>query len=279
MSIELIRLAPFNGVAANSLANLDLSQLLGFTVENIFLQLGGTFTKAQLTAIQLKANGKVIVDTDGARCDARMQFRGLTAAATLLCLDFSEYKARSKVAAYSGALDTTLGVRNLRLECQIGAATSPTLQAFASVSAPLVSPEFGGVRPLISRVHRVTQTIGAAGTFPLAVPHLDPVAGGSIFKRIAVHSANMTGALVTRNGVNVHESIKAINDYRQQYQGGRTPQAGVYMLDFIVDNIQEDAVLDTRPASGCSTAAVFGTFSAGETITIESEVLEPLDVY
>jgi hypothetical protein len=277
--IDTIKLPPFNNVAANSLANVDLSPLLGNTIQNIILQLGGTFTKAQITSLQLKANGKTIVDTTGSRMDSRMQFRGLTASATLLCLDFMEWRGRSKGAWLSGALDSTVGLKNLRLECQIGAATSPTLAGYATVSPPITDQAYAQTRGLIARVHTVTQTIGAAGTLPLVIPHMDPLQGGSIFKRIAFFSANMTGLQVFRNGIQIHESIKAVNEYRQQYEGFRTPQAGLYMFDPLLPNLQENEVFDTRPASGCQTAQVFGVFSAGETITTEVEVLEPLDVY
>jgi hypothetical protein len=277
--IDTIKLPPFNNVAASSLANVDLSPLLGNSLQNIILQLGGTFTKSQITGLQLKANGKTIIDTDGSKMDSRMQYRGLTASATLLCLDFMEWKARSKGAWLSGALDTTVGIKNLRLEVSIGAATGPTLAGYATVSPPIVDPAYAATRSLIARVHRVTQTIGAAGQFPLVIPHMDPLQGGSIFKRIAFFSSNMTALQVFRNGILVHDSIAAVNNYRQQYEGGRTPQAGLYMFDPIIPNLQEDEVFDTRPASGCQTAQVFGTFSGGETITTEVEVIEPLDVY
>lgn len=277
--IDTIKLPPFNNVAANSLANVDLSPLLGQTIHTIRLQLGGTFTKSQLTSMQLKANGKTIIDTTGSRLDSRMQYRGLTATAAQIVIDFMEWKARSKGAWLSGALDTTVGMKNLRLECQIGGATSPTLAGYATVSPPITEPELQQTRGLIARIHTVTQTIGAAGTFPLVIPHMDPLQGGSIFKRIAFFSSNMTGLQVFRNGIMVHESTKTDNDFRAQYEGGRTPQAGLYVFDPVMPNLQENEVFDTRPASGCQTAQVFGTFSAGETISVEVEVLEPLDVY
>lgn len=279
--LDLVKLYPFNNVAANSTANVDLSNLLGYTIETIYLVLGGTFTKAQMTSIQMKANGKIIVDTSGSATDVRMQHRSLTASTTLLAIDFSEVRGRTSLDLQSGLLDTTFGagVKNLRLEVAIGGATSPTLSGYAAVSPPILDASLQAVRPLIARVHRSSQTIGAAGEFPLAVPHFDPTVGGSIFKRIHVQSANMTGLRVLRNGIVEHESIAAVNSYRQQYEGLRTPQAGWYVFDAIIDNFQAARVLDTRKAAGIDTAQILGTFSAGETILIEAEVLEPLDVY
>ena len=111
------------------------------------------------------------------------------------------------------------------------------------------------------------------------MPHLDPNSGGSIFKRLAIFSSNCTGARVERNGIREWEiNSTALNNFRQvEYL--RSTQAGLFMIDFVLDGLQEDRVLDTRPAARCTTANVFGTFSAGETITVEAEVMEPLDVY
>lgn len=278
--VQEVPLQPFSNVAATGLAITDLRHLFGYAIERITLQLGGTtFTKAMLTSIQLKANGKVIFDSTGSRTDARQAFRGITASANFLTIDFLELRARTKLGLVGGALDTNLGIKDLRLECQITGATAPTLQGSAEVSPPQLGAEYQQLRPLIARVHTLTQTIGAAGTFALTVPHLDPNSGGSIFKRIALFSANCTGARVERNGIREWEvNSTALNNFRQ-VEYARATQTGLFMLDFILDGLQEDRVLDTRPAARCTTANVFATFSAGETITVEAEVMEPLDVY
>ena len=111
------------------------------------------------------------------------------------------------------------------------------------------------------------------------MPHLDPNAGGSIFKRIHVHSANMTGARVERNGIKEWHVTAAADNNFNQTEYGRAAQTNLFPIDFILDGLQEDRVLDTRPAARCTTAQVFGTFSGAETVTIEAEVMEPLDVY
>ncbi|MCL6485828.1 MAG: hypothetical protein I4O49_16940, partial [Janthinobacterium lividum] len=105
-------------------------------------------------------------------------------------------------------------------------------------------------------------------------PHFAVSEGGSIYKRIAIFSANMTGLLIKKNGVVVEENIKTMNDYQQQ-EYKKVPQAGLYMMDFITDDNQSQA-LNTRDAQ---TMEILGTFSAGETIVIEVEVLEPLGVF
>lgn len=270
-----IKLLPFNNVVATGLATLDLSNLLGYCVERISLQLGGgAFTKAMMTGIQLKANGKIIYDTTGSRRDSAMQYRGITANAGFLTLDFSEIRSKTELGQSLGALDTSAGITNLKLEVQIAGATTPTLQGYAEVSRPQLDAASLPYRSLIGKVHASTISIGAAGTFSLPVPHISPQDGGSIFKRIAFFSANMTGLVIKKNGVVVEESIKALNDYNQtEYR--KTPQAGLYMTDFIIDDNQSQ-VFNSRDAQ---TIEVLGTFSGAETITMESEVLEPLGAF
>jgi hypothetical protein len=270
-----VKLPPFNNVVANGVATCDLSPLLGMTVERININLGGTsLTKAMLTSIQIKANSKIIFDSAGSRVDARMQYRGITANAAFIVLDFSEIRSRDELGQSLGSIDTTAGISSLKLEVTIAGATAPTMQAYAEVDRPQLAASQASTRNLIARVHSSTITIGAAGTFSLPVPHFSVADGGSIFKRIAVFSANMTGSLIKKNGIVVDETIKALNDYMQtEYK--KVPQAGLYMLDAIVDDNQSQA-LNTRDAQ---TMEIYGTFSAGETITVEVETLEPLAAF
>jgi hypothetical protein len=87
--------------------------------------------------------------------------------------------------------------------------------------------------------------IATGGKLPMVVP-FGPQ-NGSIIKRLHVfHGGNMTGAVVKEDGLVVHESVKAENEYLQK-RHGRVPQANVYTLDFVVDgNISK--ALDTRRA-------------------------------
>jgi hypothetical protein len=269
-----IKLYSFQNVVASGIATVDLNSLLGYTIERIVLQLGGTFTKSMITGIQLKANGKIIWDSTGPRVDTRNQYRGITANASFLTLDFAEIRAKTELGQNLGCIDTTVGISNLKLEVTISGATAPTLAGFAEVNSPQMDPAQQATRGLISKIHSTTLTIGAAGTFSIAVPHLAPADGGSIFKRIAIFSANMTACSIKKSGIVIEDSNKAVNDFNQgEYR--KVPQSGLYMVDFIIDDVQSQ-VLNTRNAQ---TMEVLGTFSAGETITIEAELLEPVGAY
>lgn len=273
---------PFNNVVASGVANVDLNPLLGTTLECINLSLGGTaFTKAMATLLQLKANGKVIWESDGTKCDGLENFKAYaTADATKLSINFMETRAKTLNAFQSGAIDLSpdSGITNLRLEVTIAGATAPTLSAIAEVSPALDIPSERAIRFLMHRRHRNQQTIGASGYSALAVPHLDPSGGGSVFKRIAIYSANCTGFKAMREGITEFEVTKAENEWIQK-KAGRAPQTNLVVFDPILDGSMAGRVWDTRPANNVRSAQLYGLFSAGETITIETEELIPLNMY
>ena len=278
---QLRPLNPFNNVLAAGIANCDLNPLLGTTLECINLSLGGTFTKAMITLIQLKANAKVIWETDGTKLDALENFKNYaTADAAKLSINFMEPKAKTVNAFQAGAIDLSVqsGITNLRLEVTIAGATAPTLSGVAEVSPALDVESEREIRFLVARRHRATQTIGAAGTFSLQVPHLDPSGGGSVYKRIAVFSANMTALKIMREGIAEYDISKTDQEWIQK-KAGRAPQSNLVVFDPILDGIQAGRVWDTRPKAGTRSAQFYGTFSAGETITIETEELLPLSMY
>lgn len=272
---------PFNNVVASGISNCDLNPLLGTTLECLNLSLGGTFTKAMITLIQLKANGKVIFETTGANLDLLENYKNYAAAdATKISMNFMEPKAKTVNAFQAGAIDLSpdSGITNLRLEVTIAGATSPTLSAIAEVSPAIDVPSERAIRFLLHRRHRNTQTIGAAGTFSLQVPHIEPSGGGSVFKRIGVFSANMTGMKLMREGITEFETLKAEHEWIQK-KGLRSPQTNLHVFDPILDGIQAGRVWDTRPANGVRSAIMYGTFSGAETIVIETEELLPLNMY
>lgn len=275
-----IALDPFSNVVASGIAICDLNKLLGTVLEKITLTLGGTFTKAMITKAELKANGKTIYETDGTKQDLAMVYNGQTADVTILKLDLMDRKAVTANARQAGAFDLSAksGITSLRLEVTIAGATSPTLVGFADVSPPVEDPAEAGIRWMISRKHRVTQVIGAAGTYALAIPHLDPAGGGSNYRRIFVYSANCTAIKTMREGVTEHELTKLQNEAAQK-DNFKVPQTNLVVFDPVQDGQLQGRTWDTRPSSGVRSAQFYATFSAGETITIETDELIPFSAY
>jgi hypothetical protein len=273
-------LDPFNNVVASGTAICDMNKFLGSVLEKVTLTLGGTFTKSMITLLQLKANGKVIYETSGSNLDAAALYNGMSSDVTILKLDFMDRRSVTGNARQAGTFDLSAksGITSLRLEITISGATSPTLVGFADVSPPTEDPTEAGIRWLIGRRHRATQTIGAAGTFALAVPHIDPAGGGSNFRRVYIYSANCTGIKTVREGVTEHEVSKLQNEAAQK-DNFKTPQANVVVFDPVQDGQLQGRTWDTRPASGVRSAQFYATFSAGETITIETDELIPFSAY
>jgi len=275
-----IALDPFQNVVASGIAINDMNKLLGSVLEKITCTLGGTFTRSMIAYVALKANGKVIFETDGTKLDARALYNGMSSDVTILKLDFIDRKAVTVNARQAGAIDLSAksGITSLRLEVTIAGATSPTLVGFADVSPPTEDPAEAGIRWLMSRSHRVTQVIGAAGQYALAVPHLDPAGGGSNYRRIYVFSANCTGIKTVREGVTEHELTKLQNEAANK-DNFKTPQANLVVFDPVQDGQLQGRTWDTRPSSGVRSAQFYGNFSAGETITIETDELIPFSAY
>ncbi|MDB5966149.1 MAG: hypothetical protein JWQ72_2649 [Polaromonas sp.] len=279
---QLRPLNPFNNVVASGIANCDLNPLLGTTLECLNLTLGGgAFSKSNITLIQLKANGKVIWESDGTKADATEAYMNYaTLTASILHINFMEQKAKTVNAFQSGAIDLSVGsgITSLRLEVTTSGATTPTLTGVAEVSPAVAVRGEEAIRYLLARRHRNTQTIGAAGTFSLQVPHLDPAGGGSVYKRINIFSANITAIKAQREGI-AEFDLSATDMAAIQKKAGRAPQANLLVFDTVLDGIQSGRVWDTRPAANVRSAQLYGTFSAGETITIETQELLPLSAY
>lgn len=275
-----IALDPFQSVPTTGIAINDLNKLLGSVLEKIKLTLGGTFTRAMITLVQMKLNGKVVFETTGTRLDASALYNGMTSDVTILNLDFMDRKALTVNARQAGSYDLSKksGIVSARLEITIAGATAPTLIGIADVSPPTDDPNEEGIRWLMSRKHSNTQVIGASGTYALQIPHIDPAGGGSNYRRVYIFSANCTGIKSVREGIAEHEVLKLQNEASQK-DNFKVPQANLIVFDPVQDGQLQGRTWDTRPGSGVRSAQFYGTFSAGETITIETDELIPFGAY
>lgn len=274
--MPLKKLTPFNNVVTGGLATLDVLGNIGGKIVNRVILTLGVVTKAQLDSIKLKASdgdkgGKPIIDTTGARMDARMQYRGITANAGFITLDFTEIRAKTVKGQKLGSVDTRL-LKTLSLEIQLNAAAvNPTLTAHAEFDEPtdydaLYEP---AERSLLAKVLTQTYNFAAAGSFPVKLGYGQ--VGGSLIKRIFAHGATVTGFEVRKNGFVIHESTSALNSYLQN-EYARTPQANVYAVDFIIDGNQAYAL----NAAAAQTMEYYVTVNGAGNVEIELELLDPL---
>lgn len=280
----LLKLTPFTNVVANQTATLDLLALTaGRVIDRVILMLGGTFTKTQINDIRVKANGKIIWQDSGDRTDKRNQYRGLTAAATFLTVDFSEIRAKNQLDQMLGCIDTTRsGISSLTMEVDIGGATSPTLAAWAECSWQNTQVEsqqgsqYGGA-DLIGKVLNFPHQVNAtAAKYPITIPYGRQ--GGSLIKRIHLvppaSGITLNGFEVRKNGVTIFDSTIAVNNFiNTEYQ--RVTQSGWIHCDFINDGNFFSNLLNAAEAQTMEYYADVTVTAAG-TVQVVVEMLDLL---
>lgn len=262
---------PFSNVVASGTATNNITP--GRTLETLTLKLGGgSLTKAMLSALKIKANGKVIIEATGSQIDKINTYRGEAANAAYLEIPFADMSMLSELDRMVGAFDTSVGIQNITSEVNIAGATTPSLSPILTETAQQ-KDQSGSPAPyagLISKLLSYPFSVATGGMLPITVP-FGPQSG-AIIKRLHVfHGGNMTGATVKQDGLIVHETLTADNE-RMQVRAGRTPQANVYTIDFVLDGNVRKA-LDTRDARSLEWLL---TFSAADNGTVLVEYLDPL---
>lgn len=256
---------PFSNVVPTGTATNNVTP--GRTINHMTLKLGGTaLTKAMLSLIKIKANGKTIVEATGAQLEKLNAYRGQPSDVGYLDIPFFERAGLTEFDRAVGGFDTSQGIANVTSEVTITGATAPTLEMILVESAQQadrngIAAPFAGV---LAKVLRYPFAMATGGTLPITVP-FGPQ-NGAIIKRLHVETAGglCTGAKVKLDGLEVHESLKLENEYEQK-RWGRVPQANMYTIDFMVDgNVNKS--LDTRDAKQLEWLLTFSGADSGNVI-------------
>lgn len=262
---------PFSNVVPTGTATNQVTP--GRTLELLRLKLGGTtLTKAMIPSVKIKANGKVIIEGSGAQLDAINAYRGEATNAAFLDVQFADYVMLSELDRMVGAFDTSLGIGNITSEVQISGATAPVLTPILVESAQQKARDGSAApfAPLISKILSYPFNVSTGGKLPVNLP-FGPQSGSIIKRMHFFHSGTMTGIDIKEDGLIVHESVAAENQFDQQ-KAGRVPQANCYTVDFVLDgNIKK--ALDTRTARSLE---VLPSFSGAGSGTVLVEYLDPL---
>jgi hypothetical protein len=255
---------PYSNVVASGTATNNITP--GRTINNMTLKLGGTFTKAMISLIKVKANGKVIMEGTGTQFDKINAYKGQPSDVAYLDLPFFERTGLTEFDRAVGGFDSSQGIANITTEVTIAGATSPTLLMILAESAQQVTPggtpaPFAGV---MSKTLRYPFAMATGGTLPITVP-FGPQ-NGAVIKRVFVETAGglCTGAVVKLDGLVVHESLRLENEYEQK-RWGRVPQTNMYCIDFMVDGNVNKA-LDTRDARQLEWLLSFSAADSGNVI-------------
>lgn len=257
----LIKNLPFTNVVASGVATVSLP--VGMSYNKIILALGGTtFTKAMITDIKVKLNGKVIFQNTGSRLDLMNQYRDLAASAAYLTIDFTEPRAKIMAEQYLGNINTAQGISSLTLEVTIAGATAPTLDSWAELGPP-------APLGIIAKQILFTTSNGGAGKFPVKI--IDLANRGAIIKRVHfAHGGNMTLLEVKKNGIVIHDNVPTAANTFWQGEFKKTAQTNLYTFDPCADNNYANAVKTMDMVS----LEFNPTYSAADTTTA---VLESLD--
>lgn len=262
---------PFSNVVATGTAIANVTP--GRTVEQMTLELGGgALTKAMLTGVRVKANGKPVVDASGPQLDAIAKYRGHAANAAFLDIFFSDLLGRNPIDQQSGAFDTSNNVQNVTVEVDIAGATTPTLKMLLTESAAQKSSQSQApLSGLVAKTLRYPYSVAAGGQISIPLP-FGPTSG-AIIKRVHVSHTNLTAFTVKQDGVIVFEGTVAEIQYEQTKRApARVPQSGFLTADFVLD-CEIAKALDTRDARSLEW---FPTFSGADSGFLIVEYLDAL---
>lgn len=273
LKIEL--LPPFENVAANQIAILPRIPQ-GKVYHGIGFKLGGTtFTKSLITEIKLRLGGKVIWDISGDQLDSINKYLGMTANANYLLIPFSELNSKTILGEAIGALDTkNFNYSGFSAEISIGAATAPTLKAWAFTTDDKIV-ENPAHLPIIRAMIPSTHNKSAAGKYNLPIPMGSSL--GGLLKRIHMFHTNLSAFQVKLNGSDLQDVDE--NGLVQFWQNNltRITQAGHLAFDPLTRDNQSDSI-PTIDANGRANNFEFNaTFGASDTVKIITEMYSTIN--
>lgn len=240
--MPIIKLPPFQNVSPSVTAVLPAIPQ-GWTYENILFKLGGTaFTKALISSIRLWLGGKKIWEITGAHLDDINEYFRLTSNAAYLAMHFANPRALSLADRMIGAIDTSLGYSNFSIEVDIGAATAPTLEAYAKVSAPI--PKASGFQNMFRTLIKSALPIPAATEASVPMP-LGSQQGAFIRALHFFHTSITQLQFTKDNFYLIDRGLNAVLQFGQN-ERARTTQTGLLTADFMLEDMDALAVPTLR---------------------------------
>jgi hypothetical protein len=247
---------------------------LGPTYHGLIFKLshggGGAFTKAHITMLRLKLNnGKELFEISGTALDEINTYAGMAQVAGYLRLNFTEHLAKTIQSELAGIIDTSAGMTKMVLEMDIdAAAVSPIIEAWVHVSTGLAAQQQNPQNLAnVACVERSAVSWGAAKEWQIELPH--GAGAGRLIKRIFLMSNLVTKVRIKKNGVEVYNMVKDVNDFLEaDYQSA--PQAGMTVIDFIMTNNTIEELLTTEDAQSLT---MFVTLSGADAFDIYTQSL------
>lgn len=224
-----VQLMQVQNVGPNQRATVRLP--LGVTYNKIVLFTSGNLTASLISNIVLKVNGTERLRwKTSAQMQARNSYNGSAYDANALEFDFIERFSKDEAAMTLGAYAATsqAGVQDMTLEFDLGtfvnnAAT--TVTGIAEIDVP-------SANRLIVRNRYFQKVLAGAVEEQIIIPY---GMNGEQLKRLYVFGtvALIESIRVRREGADEYEALKQVQNEFFQRTYGKTPQAGLFVVDFM----------------------------------------------
>lgn len=208
---------------------------LGVTYNKVAFFTAGNINAALISNVVVKINGSERQRWNTqAHLQARNSYNGGASDANVLELDFVEPKAKDEAAMTLGAIAATqeAGVQDVTIEFDLGnyvVTAASVITAVAEVDVP-------SKNRLIVRNRFFQRVLGGAAEEQIIVPS---GMNGELLKRLYIFGtlASINHVRIRREGADEFEQLtQAQNEFFQRTYG-KTPQAGLYVVDFTEHNL------------------------------------------
>lgn len=267
------------GVAPGQIATLRIAPE-EFTLVGVKLALSGpTFDKSKIDRVRLKVGPRVIWDLTYAQLNAINNYKNGADNSKYLLLDFTERTQAIFPVKEVGGLDlmTLVSIGEVFIEIYINAAAvGPVINAIGYYEARQKNPIVAKFVPFST-----AQTVAGKFTLPLNMR-------GALIKRLwlfysgtnwgATTNGNVNRVEVKKNGIVMFDQTDLDNRF-DQAQFKKVPQAGLYVVDFLIDDNHDAHVTTVR---NTQSGQVYDAFefnaylsdAGGAQITAVAEVLD-----
>jgi len=220
---------------------------LGRTYNKIILFCGGNITAALISNIVLKVNqGEKQRWKNAEQLQKRNSYNKGTSDAGVVCINLLEKDSHDLASQTLGtyALTAEAGIQDAVLEFDIGAYTITTGSNITAVA----EVDTASANKLIVRTRYQQKTLAGAVEESIIIPSGQ---NGEQVKRILIYGtlALIDSVRVRRDDSEEFESLTVVQNEYIQRDFGKVPQAGLMVIDFIVNDLQSD-MLNTAQIMG-----------------------------
>lgn len=283
--MDMLKLSPFPSVAANAKAVYSSMEFVnrGLSLHALIFKMGGTFTRANVSRVKVRAGGKDLVDDiTGAQLQTVNSYLGFPSVAEYFAIPFGNPRAETIRGKHLGDVDLTVYTRSpLEIEIDIGAATSPTLDVFALVAPPKreMGIGFGDVEALTVRALVPTVIDISAAVSRQAHDLNVGSALGARVRGLHFFHSNLTAVELRKAGLTKWDDILVADaDYASNLLGGRDQTSGHYAIDFVADGAESGAMPTVRSDGAAEQFQTRFTTSGADTIRAFADVYSAIEL-